>query len=278
MMEDKKRALNKFSRTLAEKGYKSSTCRVYSGALRHFFNECLKAGVNVRDSGESAEFLGLLLEKKSVTQSSYASIIQALKIYYREKRSPGLMMNTGLRVRGRADAPFAYTRDEIRKIIVSSPDTRQKAIITLVYACGLGLSEAWSLRISDLDYASKTVHIGSGRKERYVMLPDKVIKTLNDYMIIYKPGIWLFESRKGSRYCRRSMEISFRKALVCSGIGIRGSFRSLRHSFASHMLESGTDIYLLQRLMGHSSIRSTRNYLKISSVKIGRVKSPIEDL
>ncbi|MCE1166352.1 MAG: tyrosine-type recombinase/integrase, partial [Bacteroidetes bacterium] len=178
----------------------------------------------------------------------------------------------------RKNEPLVYTREEIRRIIDSSINIRQKALLSVAYACGLRLREIPLLKITDADAAKRVLIINGEGSRRTVMLPEKVIRIIDEYKRIYRPGIWLFESWRGQKYSVRSAESCFSRALRRSGISKRGSFRNLRHSFACHMIEAGTDIYLLQRIMGNHTIKPTRNFLRMTGVDISRVKSPIDDI
>jgi len=153
-------------------------------------------------------------------------------------------------------------------------------MLKLCYGMGLRVSEIVNLKITDIDSKRMLVHIeaAKGKKDRYVTLPSSILNDLRNYYKTYRPKIYLFEGQYGSQYSIRSVQAVFknamRKAKINKTVGIHG----LRHSYATHLLECGTDMVFIQKLLGHKDIKTTEIYAKVSNRHLGNVKSPLDDL
>jgi integrase/recombinase XerD len=151
----------------------------------------------------------------------------------------------------------------------------------LIYACGLRRSEVLNLKPNDIDSKRGILIIrnGKGKKDRITPLPEKIIKQLREYYIAERPVTWLFEGQvKGERYSEKSLESVLKRSAGKAGIMKPVTLHWLRHSFATHLLEAGTDLRYIQELLGHSSSRTTEIYTHVSIQSIQKIKSPYEDL
>ncbi|GAB3781590.1 hypothetical protein GCM10028818_35990 [Spirosoma horti] len=150
-----------------------------------------------------------------------------------------------------------------------------------MYATGLRLSEVARLRLGDLDRNRSliTVKAGKGGKDRVVMLSEKLWQYIYDYLQVYQPKTYLFENAETREpLINRTIQLVYSETVRSAGIRKRGGIHTLRHSFATHLLEAGTDIRYIQELLGHSSILTTMRYTHVSSDKISALKSPLDDL
>jgi len=147
-----------------------------------------------------------------------------------------------------------------------------------IYACGLRISEAVNLRVSDLDSERMLVRVaqGKGRKDRQVILPANLLTVLRCYCHEYHPDNFLFEGAEGSQYSVRNIQAIFRRAVKRAGIRKKVSVHSLRHSFATLLLDQGTDIRYIQDLLGHKHLSSTQIYTHISNYNLQKIKSPFD--
>jgi len=145
---------------------------------------------------------------------------------------------------------------------------------------GLRVSEIVNLKITDIDSGRMMVYImaGKGKKDRYVNLPTSVLDELRDYYRAYRPQKYLFEGQYGGQYCIRSAQAVFNKAIQRAKVNKTVGIHGLRHSYATHLLEAGTDMYFIQKLLGHSDIKTTEIYAKVSNRQIGNIKSPLDTL
>ena len=145
---------------------------------------------------------------------------------------------------------------------------------------GLRISELINLRIKDIDSNRMQIRIeqSKGKKDRYTLLSKKTLITLRQYFSEYKPKVWLFEGEGGGQYTDSSIYQIFKKALAAAGIKKKVSIHSLRHSFATHLLENGTDLRYIQSLLGHSSSKTTEIYTHITTKGFDQIKNPLDKL
>jgi len=164
--------------------------------------------------------------------------------------------------------------------LVKKISCTHKCIIYLIYSAGLRLTEVVHLKISDIQSDRKQIFIRSakGNKDRYVILSDKILKLLKKYYKEYKPTIWLFENQPGNQYSRRSIQKIFKKAVTNAGVKKHATIHTLRHSFATHLLEHGTDLRYIQELLGHKSSRTTEIYTHITHTAKNKIVSPLDIL
>jgi len=176
--------------------------------------------------------------------------------------------------------PNILTVDEIRKIINSITILKHRSIISTIYSCGLRISEAVNLKINDIDSSAMTVKIvnAKGRNDRIVMLSEKLLSLLREYFKEYKPKIYLFEGQKGEQYSTRSIQQLFNNAVKKVGIKKKVTVHSLRHSFALHLLDNGTDIRFIQELLGHKHLSTTQIYTLINPASVKKIKSPFDNI
>lgn len=150
----------------------------------------------------------------------------------------------------------------------------------LIYAAGLRRSEIVNLRVDDIDRQRKVVYIrgGKGKKDRITLLSEKFLVLLDSYLVRYAPGTWLFEGATGEPYSVSSLQKVFGAALKKCGIGKAATLHTLRHSFATHLLEAGTDLRYIQVLLGHNSSKTTEIYTHVTTKGIDKIRSPLDNL
>ncbi len=178
-------------------------------------------------------------------------------------------------------APEVLSKEEIAVLLRSIENAKHKAMLVLGYSCGLRVSEITALRLTDIDENRRLLIIrrGKGKKDRVTSLSPAVLIMLREYLNKYNPVNYLFEGRSaGERYSVRSLESIIQKAKVKAGIKKGGSMHMLRHSFATHLLDKGTDVVLIQKLLGHNDIKTTLRYLHVTNKDILNILSPIEDI
>ncbi len=170
--------------------------------------------------------------------------------------------------------------DKIRKIINSITNLKHRAIISTIYFCGLRISEAVNLKINDIDSSAMTVKIvnAKGRNDRIVMLSENLLSLLRDYFKEYKPKVYLFEGQKGEKYSSRSIQQIFNNAVKKVGGKKKITVHSLRHSFASYLLDNGTDIRFIQKLLRHKHLSTTQINTHINPVSVKKINSPFDNL
>ena len=176
--------------------------------------------------------------------------------------------------------PKVFSKDEVSRILNSVRNIKHKLLLWMIYSCGLRRSEVTNIKLTDLDRERGIMHIreGKGRVDRIVPVSVKVWEKIDEYYDGYRPREYLFEGQAGGRYSSESVYSVFKEALRKAGIKKDVGVHSLRHSYATHLHESGLDIRYIQELLGHKSTRTTEIYTHVSRRNLIAVRSPIEDL
>jgi integrase/recombinase XerD len=176
--------------------------------------------------------------------------------------------------------PKVLSKKEVKSILDAHGNIKQRMMLSLVYACGLRSGELLQLKLTDINSSRGILSISQakGRKERIVLLPQKLLDPLRAYYKAYRPENWLFEGQKvGRSYSPKSLQSVLKQAVPKAGTRKNVTLHWLRHSYATHLLESGTDLRYIQQLLGHKSSRTTEIYTHVSTRKIQEIKSPFDD-
>jgi len=192
-----------------------------------------------------------------------------------------------LKFRGKIDVRFAKTpsklpivlsRAEIEKILSAISNEKHNLMIALAYSGGLRVSEAINLKVKDICLAELTIHIkdAKGNKDRITLLPEKLIGNIEKLVASKNLNDYVFASERGGQLTERTAQKVFENALLKAGIRKEATFHSLRHSFATHLLENGVDVRYVQELLGHANIRTTQIYTKVTNPALRKIKSPLE--
>jgi site-specific recombinase XerD len=176
--------------------------------------------------------------------------------------------------------PKVLSKEDVEKIINHCHNLKHKTILVMLYSAGLRAGEIIDLKIKDIDSKRKLVFIrkGKGFKDRTVMLSDKLLAILRNYYKEYQPTTYLFEGQYGDQYSQSSMRKVLKEAAKKAGVRESPTLHWLRHSFATHLLEAGTDLRYIQQLLGHSNSKTTEIYTYVSTKQISQIKSPLDDL
>lgn len=207
-------------------------------------------------------------------------IINALKFYYGEILKKDFIFEVKRPKKDRK-LPVVLNREEIAKILLSITNIKHKAILTLIYSAGLRVGEIIKLKIEDIDTERMLIHIkgSKGRKDRYTLLSQRALEILKEYRKEYRPPKWLFPGQNKERHITtRTVEKVFANACRKAGIKKPVTVHTLRHSFATHLLEGGTDLRYIQELLGHKSSKTTEIYTHVSTKDIGKIRSPLDSL
>lgn len=226
------------------------------------------------------DFLDHLVSDKNAAVASVNLAMNALRFNYEKLLHMSILYDLK-RPRKDRKLPVVFSKDEIGKILSAPMNIKHKAILSLTYSAGLRVSEASNLRIEDLDRSRGLLIIrgAKGRKDRHSLLSEKVVRILDEYMDLAKPSGWLFPGQEThKRLAVRTIERIFEQALIRSGIRKKAGIHSLRHSFATHLLESGIDLRYIQELLGHSNSKTTEIYTHVSTKIFHRIQSPIDNI
>lgn len=203
----------------------------------------------------------------------------ALKFYFEKILRRRFFVNIP-RAKKENKLPVVLSKEEIKIFFSSVSNVKYKLIFGIIYSSGLRISEAVRLKVKDLDFANEVLWVrqGKGAKDRQTILPKIIIPVMKKYTIKKTPEGYVFESSRGGRLAERSLQKMFYLALGKSGIKKEATCHSLRHSFATHLLEAGTDIRYIQELLGHKRLETTQIYTKVTSQNLKNIKSPLDNL
>lgn len=275
-----KNYLVSFRNYLVQRRYSPRTVATYIKALHGFLN-WLKKPISEVDNQVIREYNRIQIVDKSYSASYQNQVISALKLFFLKVENRQIQVEEIERPVREKKLPEVMSKEEVKLLIGSIRNVKHKAMISLIYACGLRRGELISLRFGDVDSNAGRlfIHNGKGGKDRVVMISDKVIMMLRDYYKAYRPEEWLFEGAKpGSRYSESSLQMIFVRAKKAAGIRKHVTLHTLRHSYATHLLEAGTDTRYIQELLGHSSIKTTMIYTHVSQNAFKNIRSPFDDL
>jgi len=173
--------------------------------------------------------------------------------------------------------PIVLSREEIKNIIDATRNPKHKLIISLAYGAGLRISEVVNLKLKDIDFNELTIHLknAKGKKDRITIFPEKIKNDLQNLIASKNSDDYVFESERGGKLTERTAQKVFENALRGASIKKDATFHSLRHSFATHLLENGVDVRYVQELLGHQNIRTTQVYTQVTNPKLKNIKSPL---
>lgn len=225
-------------------------------------------------------YLLWLLQKKGYSEQHVHTAINALKFYFEQVEGRIKEFYDLPRPRKPQKLPSVLAEEEVVALIQTTQNLKHKALLMTSYSAGLRVSELVGLKIADVDSKRMTLHVreGKGKKDRMVPLSKLLLETLRQYFSRYKPKIYLFEKETGNPFDARYAQAILKAAKQKAGIGKKGSIHMLRHSYATHLLEGGTDIRYIQAFLGHGSLKTTMRYTHVSRLKIESIQSPLDKL
>jgi Site-specific recombinase XerD len=270
----------KYEKILRLKNYSPKTEKAYLHHLNLFLDYISKSNISSIDSKILLDYFSYLKQTRKFSYSAIKQSLASVRFLFLDVLKKYIDFDFFVKMKRPNSLPNILTVDEIRKIINSVTNLKHRAIISTIYSCGLRISEAVNLKINDIDSSAMTVKIvnAKGRNDRIVMLSEKLLSLLREYFKEYKPKIYLFEGQKGEQYSTRSIQQLFNNAVKKVGIKKKVTVHSLRHSFASHLLDNGTDIRFIQELLGHKHLSTTQIYTHINPVSIKKIKSPFDNI
>ena len=226
------------------------------------------------------EYIRYLVTERKISESYQNQSINAIKFYY-EKVLGGARKKYSIdRPRSERTLPVVLSTTEVADILTQVNNLKHKTLLMVAYSTGMRISELRNLKITDLDSQRKQIKIeqGKGKKDRYTLLSDKVLPLLREYYKGYKPKKYLFEGPKETQYSTSSMQIILHMAVRKAGIKKKVTMHTLRHSFATHLLEQGTDVRYIQSLLGHENTKTTQIYTHVTTKGFDQIKSPLDML
>jgi integrase/recombinase XerD len=267
--------LQKIENELKLRNYSRKTIKSYVLCLTDYFR-FIK---NVKRDPDVSCIREYLLKKQNKGQSPQTInlYLNAIKYFYREIFHSNVKVDLKF-AKTSQKLPVVLSKSEIEKIIDSISNRKHKLLISLSYGAGLRVSEVINLKVKDMNIDELTIHLkdAKGKKDRITIFPEKIRNDLREFILGKNGNEYVFMSERGGKLTERTAQKVFEKALKKSGIKKDATFHSLRHSFATHLLENGVDVRYVQELLGHANIRTTQIYTKVTNPSLKKIKSPLE--
>lgn len=267
--------IRKLQEQMQISGYSPRTIKSYTICAKKMYGHFQKP-LNQVSEAEFKDFLAHLAKKNlsPYTLNLYhATIKYVIENIYNKSFSFGFPY-----AKRHKKLPIVLSRYEIQLLIKSIKNNKHKTFIALAYGAGLRVSEVINLKVKDLDLDELTIHIknSKGAKDRVTVVPEKLENDIRNLIAGKNANNFVFESERGGRLTTRTAQVVFRRAAKKSSIKKPATFHSLRHSFATHLLENGTDVRYVQELLGHANIRTTQVYTKVTNPNLKNIKSPLQ--
>jgi integrase/recombinase XerD len=267
-------------KTLQLKAYSRNTIRLYKDEMMMLIKLLGDKPVQLLKKEHIKSYLLWQLQTKKNSETKVHSSLNALKFYFERVLHNEKIFIEIPRPKKPWQLPTVHSEQQVKKIIDAKENMKHKTMLMAGYSAGLRISEIINMKIKDIDSARMVINIraAKGKKDRQVPLSVKLLEQLRIYYKIYKPRVYLFEGADGGPYATRSLQNVFQAAKKSSGNNKPGGIHSLRHSYATHLMESGTDIRMIQELLGHNSLKTTQRYTHVSKQQMGKVQSPLDKL
>lgn len=272
--------LTKYQAFLEQRRYAYSTVKTYLGLVRQFFAAHPGKDWNAFNRQDIAVYNHSAFIAKGKSYSTQNQFINAIKLFYQVHDIKGLVPDEIERPRKRKHLPEVLTKEEVGRLLSGVGNLKHRTILSLVYACGLRIGEALALRPADLRLNERLLYVrgAKGHKDRRVPLAGKIVALLEQYQKAYPSQEYLFEGQKGGPYSYTSARKVMKRAVAKAGLPSKVSLHTLRHSYATHLLQSGTDLRYIQEILGHADPKTTMLYTHVAANDLKNIKSPFDEL
>lgn len=272
--------MNRYLEALRLKGYSENTIRTYCTEFAQWLYYLKSYSVMNTLPEDLRIYIFQCITNDNLSENRIHSRLNALKFYYEKLLKYETFFYEIPRPKKKLNLPKVLSTKEIVKLFESADNIKHLMILKIGYGLGLRVSEIGNLKINNIDSDRMLVHIqcAKRKKDRYVPLPHSILDELRLYYKSYRPSVYLFENRYNEKLSTRSIQIVFKNAKDKAGINKVVGVHGLRHSYATHLLEYGTDMSIIQKLMGHNNVKTTEVYAKVSNTFLGKIKSPLDQL
>lgn len=273
--------LETFVRWMRSRRYSENTVKTYVDALKTFLKYFNTKSVDAISNQDVIDFNNDYILKHNYSASFQNQTVNAVKLFFTTVLGTQLDVDAIHRPKRAKTLPNVLSKEEVKQILTALTNIKHRAMLSLIYSCGLRRGELLCLKPVHIDSKRNLLIIKSakGNKDRIVPLSDKTIVLLRDYYQTVKPKVYLFEGQyAGAPYDERSLQSVFKQALTKAGIKKPATLHWLRHSYATHLLEAGTDLRYIQEILGHSSSKTTEIYTHVSTKGIQKIISPFDNL
>ena len=281
MNSESEDAIIRFEKWLLSKRYSKSTIKTYCDALRVFFTYHKNISIQHITMQHIIQFNNEYIIGRGLSISYQNQFVNALKLFYLIIRNTNFIIENIARPRREYRLPNVLSKEEVKMLLNILINLKHRTMLCLLYSCGLRSGELLNLQPIHIDSKRNIILIkqSKGKKDRIVPLSPKILEMLREYYRYYKPKTYLFEGQNiGEQYDSRSLQLVLKQAVKKAGIHKPVTLHWLRHSYATHLLESGTDLRYIQELLGHNSSKTTEIYTHVSTKNIQHIKSPFDDL
>lgn len=273
-------AVTALEQCLMLKRYSWRTVKAYKNCFRQFirhYNEIKPSQITRR---QIDDYVAGLIREKNISESYQNQILSAIRMFYAEVIPQEHKVQGLLRPKRPEKLPHVLTEDEVSRLLKAVDNLKHRCILMMIYSAGLRLGEVLHLKMTDVQPEHNRIFVreAKGKKDRCTILSDKAWALVHEYLDVYRPIEWLFEGVNGGKYGERSVQAIFSQAKAKSKINPSATVHTLRHSFATHLLEKGVDLRYIQELLGHESSKTTEIYTHITKKGWDKIKSPLDDL
>ncbi len=270
----------KYREVLKLKRYSINTQRAYLAAFEGFLEYYSGKDIDSLTDNDAGTYFVYLVTERRVSPAVQKQAINSVKFYFEKVLNRPVSHFPYKRPKKEKHLPVILSKEEISALIKAVRNLKHRTIIMVIYSAGLRLSELLNLKIDDIDFERMLIHVvsGKGKKDRYTILSERLTEVLQQYMYAYRPSLYLFEGQYGGSYSAKSVQNIVKKGVLAAGISKHATVHTLRHSFATHLLENGTDLRYIKELLGHQSSKTTEIYTHVSKKSIGKIRSPLENI
>ena len=273
--------IEQFKHWMEQKRYSDSTVKTYVMAITIFLRYIKPKSSAEATNEDMRRFVYQYMIPRKLSFSYQNQAVNSAKLFFKIIKGSALITEQLERPRTEHRLPNVLSKEEVLDILQASHNHKHRTMLSLIYACGLRRGELLNLKPENIDSKRHLLIIlnAKGRKDRIIPISDKVIGMLREYYRGYRPKVWLFEGQfPGEQYSEKSIQSVLKQALNRAGISKPVTLHWLRHSYATHLLESGTDLRYIQELLGHKSSKTTEIYTHVTEKSLHKIKSPFDDL
>lgn len=270
-----------FLEKLKQMRYSDHTIRVYTTYIGDFQQYFAESNLKMISPDEINAYLLQLIDKKKISSCQQNQRINAIKFYYEKVLGNERHCYKINRAKREKTLPDVLSKEEVKAFLtVAKEDLRFYCMYSLLYSAGLRISELLNLKPDDINISRSLIHVrqGKGKKDRYTLLSKPFINKLKEYRIAYQPEKWLFEREAGVQFSESIVSKKLKEIAHEAGITKRVYPHLFRHSFATHLIEQGTDLKIIKELLGHENIKTTEMYVHIADTYKSKIKSPLDDI
>jgi integrase/recombinase XerD len=273
--------INSYRLWLESHRYPPTTVRTYSFMMETFLKFVAPREASECNADDLVKIVNDYILPRGLSYSFQNQLISAVKKFYMEICHEAIDPGSFSRPRSRHKLPNVLSKEEVKKILTAPVNEKHRVMLSVIYGCGLRRSEVLTLEPQDIDRDRMllTIRQSKGFKDRVVPISQKLVDMVDNYLRRYRPVVYLFEGQhQGDRYSAASVEKVFKMAVQKAGIKKSITLHGLRHSYATHLLESGTDLRYIQELLGHKSSKTTEIYTHVTEKSIQKIRTPFDDL